>query len=281
MLGRRREPRLQRWTAQRFRQHEPRRVAARLDREPEGRNAGPPPLAEESARGAPVPAETPGRNPDASRARDAGRGMPAADRRGRPVPRGSPGGVDRPDGAVRDAQRAGSRASSTGGHDRRRGRSGTQRRSAGKDAPEAPPPDPAGGRSLDRRPERDHHPDRDEAAPPAGRPGASRVARLIHSQRRPSTRTGYPASFRRPDPALPRDRHDRWPAVSEDRLHWNCESFARFIRDGLPHSEQAEGAKKVLVGAAVVGGIALALRASSRTFDENLGRYRDRKGRFT
>jgi hypothetical protein len=70
---------------------------------------------------------------------------------------------------------------------------------------------------------------------------------------------------------------------------WNCESFANFVKSGLPHSEQATSANKVLFGVAVVGALAALVTsaastdtssASSTSFDPKVGRYRDRKGRF-
>jgi len=62
---------------------------------------------------------------------------------------------------------------------------------------------------------------------------------------------------------------------------WNCESFARFVKCGLPHSEQAAGANKVLLGLVAVGAFAaLVSSGSSTSFDANVGRYRDRNGRF-
>ena len=57
---------------------------------------------------------------------------------------------------------------------------------------------------------------------------------------------------------------DRIVAVKNARLPfsllafgeaWNCESFARYVRAGLPVSNQAEGAKKLLVGAALVAAV--------------------------
>lgn len=77
---------------------------------------------------------------------------------------------------------------------------------------------------------------------------------------------------------------------------WNCESFANFVKSGLPHSEQATTANKVLLGVALVGALAAlvtsaastdtssgsstASSGSSTSFDPKVGRYRDRKGRF-
>lgn len=70
---------------------------------------------------------------------------------------------------------------------------------------------------------------------------------------------------------------------------WNCESFARFVKSGLPHSEQATNANKMLFGVAVVGALAAlvssgtsspASSGSSASFDAKVGRYRDRNGRF-
>ncbi len=70
---------------------------------------------------------------------------------------------------------------------------------------------------------------------------------------------------------------------------WNCESFARFVKSGLPHSEQATSANKVFLGVAVVGALAALLSSatssgtsssSSTSFDAKVGRFRDRKGRF-
>jgi hypothetical protein len=74
---------------------------------------------------------------------------------------------------------------------------------------------------------------------------------------------------------------------------WNCESFARFVKSGLPHSEQATSANKVLFGVAVVGALAALVSSatssdtssdtssgSSTSFDAKVGRFRDRKGRF-
>lgn len=63
---------------------------------------------------------------------------------------------------------------------------------------------------------------------------------------------------------------------------WNCESFARFVKDGLPQSEQAVGANVLLGTAALVGVVALvASGGTDSSYDANVGRYRDRKGRFT
>jgi hypothetical protein len=63
---------------------------------------------------------------------------------------------------------------------------------------------------------------------------------------------------------------------------WSCESFARFVKNGLPHSEQAEAAKKVLAGAAILGlVVALVKSGTSSSFDANAGRFRDRRGRYT
>lgn len=62
---------------------------------------------------------------------------------------------------------------------------------------------------------------------------------------------------------------------------WNCESFARFVRSGLPRSEQAAGANAVLLVLAAGTFAVLASRGSSSSFDDNVGRYRDSKGRFT
>jgi hypothetical protein len=71
---------------------------------------------------------------------------------------------------------------------------------------------------------------------------------------------------------------------------WNCESFARFVRDGLPKSEQAVGANLLLGVAAVIGVLALAASgeeasegtqaASGVRYDVKARRYRDSKGRF-
>jgi hypothetical protein len=61
---------------------------------------------------------------------------------------------------------------------------------------------------------------------------------------------------------------------------WNCESFAHFIKSGLAHSEQAASANGVLFGAAVVGAFALLARGGFSSYDANVGRYRDGKGRF-
>lgn len=47
-------------------------------------------------------------------------------------------------------------------------------------------------------------------------------------------------------------------AFGED---WNCESFARYVKNGLPVSEQAEGFKKFLGVAALVG-VVLVLASS-------------------
>lgn len=61
---------------------------------------------------------------------------------------------------------------------------------------------------------------------------------------------------------------------------WNCESFARFVKGGLPQSKQAVGTNLLLGGAAVVLALA-ALGGAGSTYDANAGRYRDSKGRFT
>lgn len=70
---------------------------------------------------------------------------------------------------------------------------------------------------------------------------------------------------------------------------WNCESFANFVKSGLPHSKQATTANKVLFGAAALGALAaLATSAassgtssgSSTSYDPKVGRFRDRRGRF-
>lgn len=62
---------------------------------------------------------------------------------------------------------------------------------------------------------------------------------------------------------------------------WNCESFARFVRDGIPRSTQADGAN-VVIGVSVLTGVVGLLAAALRgpKFDRSVGRYRDAQGRF-
>lgn len=72
---------------------------------------------------------------------------------------------------------------------------------------------------------------------------------------------------------------------------WNCETFARFVKKGIPESTQADAgnAALILAGAvAVLGALVSAAqdstpaRANSQsvTYDAALGRYRDGMGRF-
>ena len=76
---------------------------------------------------------------------------------------------------------------------------------------------------------------------------------------------GRQVKFEPVEAAIPLEQMwDRIVAVKNARLpfglltfgqDWNCESFARYVRAGLPVSNQAEGFKTFLAGAAIVAAV--------------------------
>jgi hypothetical protein len=63
-----------------------------------------------------------------------------------------------------------------------------------------------------------------------------------------------------------------------DLLNFNCETFANLVHEGTPTSPQVTG--WMTVATSLVGIGVLSRYASGSTYDPDVGRYRDRNGRF-